>query len=124
VKTSGSSADVERYLAKTAPEARATLEKVRAAIRDAAPTAVEGISYGAPAVRHAGRPLAGYMAAKAHCSFFVFSPAILETHSKELAAYERSKGTVKFPIGKPLPAALIRKLVRARMKEIDAGAKY
>lgn len=116
--------EIERYLAKVPADARATLEKVRASVRAAAPDAVEAISYGAPAFKLNGRPLAGYTAAKDHCSFFVFSPLVLEAHAKELAAYKRTKGMVHFRIGKPLPATVINRLVKARRAELQKGTTY
>lgn len=114
--------DPESYLAALEPDARATLEKVRKAIRAAAPEAEEGMSYGLPAFLQ-GKAIAGYGASKSHCSYYPMSGAVVEALKGELAGYETSKGTIRFPIGKPLPAALIRKLVRARQAELAAGAK-
>lgn len=113
-----SSKDADAYLAKLSAEKRATLEKVRRAIRAAAPEAEEGLSYGMPAFIQ-GKPIAGYSASAAHCSYFPMSGAITAQFEEELAKYEVSKGGFRFAIGKPPPAALIKKLVKARLAEIE-----
>jgi 3-methyladenine DNA glycosylase AlkD/uncharacterized protein YdhG (YjbR/CyaY superfamily) len=109
--------DADAYLARLSADKRATLEKVRQAIRAAAPDAEEGISYGMPAFIE-GKPIAGYSASAHHCSYFPMSGAITAQFADELAKYEVSKGGFRFPIGKPPPASLIRKLVNARRAEI------
>lgn len=111
----------DAYLAKLSADKRATLEKVRRAIRAAAPDAVEGMSYGMPAFIQ-GKPVAGYSASAGHCSYFPMSGAITAQFEDELEKYEVSKGGFRFPIGKPPPATLIRKLVKARLAEIEAAA--
>jgi uncharacterized protein YdhG (YjbR/CyaY superfamily) len=113
-----SARDADAYLAKLRADKRATLEKVRKAIRAAAPDAEEDLSYGMPAFIQ-GKPIAGYSASAAHCSYFPMSGAITAQFQDELAKYEVSKGGFRFPIGKPPPATLIRKLVKARMAEIE-----
>lgn len=117
-----SAKDVDAYLAKLSADKRATLEKVRQAIRAAAPDAEEGLSYGMPAFIQ-GKPIAGYSASANHCSYFPMSGAITAKFAGDLKAYEVSKGGFRFQIGKAPPAALIRKLVQARLAEIDAVAK-
>ena len=117
------SVDVDAFLAALPLEMRAALENLRRAIRAAAPDAEESISYGVPAFKYRGRPLVSFGAAKSHCSFYVQSPAVMEAHRDELAAYDTSKGTVRFAPDAPLPDALVAKLVRARMAETDAAAK-
>lgn len=110
-------AAVEAYLARVPEPARTTLEKVRAAIRSAAPKeAAEGISYGMPAFRYKGA-LVGYAAFKEHCSFFPMSAALLDTMKDDLEGYRTSKGTLQFPMDKPLPAALVKKMVKARVAD-------
>ena len=111
---------VEEYLAALPDDARATLEKVRQAIKAAAPTATESISYGAPAFNYQGRYLVYYAAFKNHCSLFPASNEIMEDFAKELEPYDVSKGTIRFPIGKPLPATLVKKMVKARVGENEA----
>jgi uncharacterized protein YdhG (YjbR/CyaY superfamily) len=114
---------VEAYLADLPGEVRETLEPIRRAIAAAAPKATETISYGMPAYEYAGRPLVYFAAFKRHCSFFPASYQAMETFADELERYDVEKGTVRFPIGKPLPATLVKKIVRARVKETDAKAK-
>jgi 3-methyladenine DNA glycosylase AlkD/uncharacterized protein YdhG (YjbR/CyaY superfamily) len=114
-------ANADAYLSALSADKRATLEKVRKAIRAAAPDAVEGISYGLPAFIQ-GKPIAGYGASANHCAYYPMSGAIVAAMKDDLKAYETSKGAIKFPIGKPLPATLIKKLVKARLAEIN-GAK-
>ena len=116
--TSAKPNDIDEYLAKVPPEARATLEKLRKTIRAAAPQAVEVISYGMPMFKYHGM-LAGFAAFKDHCSFFP-GAAVIEAHREELKRYKTSKGTIRFPISKPLPAALVKKLVKARIKQNEA----
>jgi uncharacterized protein YdhG (YjbR/CyaY superfamily) len=110
---------VEDYLAALPDDARAALEKLRRTIRAAAPMATEGISYGIPAFKHRGA-LVSYAAFKDHCGFFPMSPKVIEEHADELKSYDLSKGTIRFPIDNPLPAALVKRLVEARIKENEA----
>ncbi len=112
--------EIDAFLATVPDEARAALDKLRDSIRAAAPDATERIGYGTPAFYYKGRPLVSVGAAKNHCSFYVQSPAVMEELQDELRGYETSKGTIRFPASKPLPTALVKKLVQARMKETDA----
>ena len=107
---------IDEYLAGLSDDKRAALEKLRKAIRAAAPDAEECISYSLPAFCLNG-PLVAFGASTHHCSFFPMSPAVLAAHSKELKGYNTSKGPIRFQPGKPLPAALVRKLVKARIAE-------
>jgi len=108
-------AEVEKYLAQVPEPARSTLQKVRATIRAAAPRdATEAISYGIPAFKHNGL-LVAYAAFAKHCSFFPASGELLEEFADELKDYPCSKGTIRFAVDKPLPAALVKKLVKARV---------
>ncbi|HYD86457.1 MAG TPA: DNA alkylation repair protein [Vitreimonas sp.] len=116
-----SARDADAYLATLSADKRATLEKVRQAIRAAAPEAEEGLSYGMPAFI-LGKPIAGYSASANHCSYFPMSGQVIAKLAEELNGYEISKGGFRFPIGKPPPATLIRKLVKARLAEIDGAA--
>jgi uncharacterized protein YdhG (YjbR/CyaY superfamily) len=113
--------DADAYLARLSADKRATLEKVRQAIRAAAPNAVEGMSYGMPTFFVGKRPVAGYGARAQHCSYFPMSGAVTAQLAEDLKKYEVSKGGFRFPIGKPPSAALVRKLVKARMAEINTG---
>lgn len=112
---------VDAYLAKLRPESRRALARLRRAIRSAAPgEATEIISYGIPAFRYKGL-LAWYAAFPTHCSFFPRVSAIRKFR-RELKGFVTSKGTIRFTPERPLPLALIRRIVRARVREID-GAK-
>jgi uncharacterized protein YdhG (YjbR/CyaY superfamily) len=114
---------VDAYLADLPDDPRATLEKIRTAIQAAAPKAEETIAYGMPAFAYAGRPLVYFAAFKKHCSFFPGSYQVMETFAEELKRYDVEKGTIRFPIGKPLPATLVKKIVKARLRENDARRK-
>jgi len=106
---------VEEYLAAVPEPARGTLEKVRAAIRAAAPAeATEGISYGMPAFKYKGA-LVAYAAFKNHCSFFPMCASLIDAMAAELSGYRTSKGTLQFDVDKPLPAGLVKKMVKARV---------
>lgn len=108
---------VEEYLASVPEPARGTLNSVRATIRSAVrPDTTEGISYGIPTFKYKG-PLIGFAAFSNHCSLFVMSGSVLEGFHDELKDYPTSKGTIRFPIDKPLPAVLVRKLVKARIAQ-------
>ena len=111
------SKDVGEYLARVPEPARSTLNKIRAAIRSAAPAdAIEAISYGMPTFKYKG-PLVGYAAFPNHCSFFPMNPAVIVAFKDELKGFETSKGTIRFRADKPLSAALVKKLVKARIGE-------
>lgn len=117
MKRAKAAKDIDEYLASVSEPARSTLHRVRAAIRAAAPPeATEVISYGVPMFRHK-RMLLGFAAFPDHCSLFVMSPSVMEAFKNELGAFKTSKGTIRFPVDKPLPAALVKKLVRARIAE-------
>ncbi len=116
-------ATIDQYLATVDEEKREALEKIRKSIQAAAPGAEECISYGLPAFRLDGKVLVGFGAGKNHCSFFPMSGTTVAEHADLLEAYETSKGTIRFPADKPLPASLIRKLVRARIAENKAARK-
>jgi uncharacterized protein YdhG (YjbR/CyaY superfamily) len=110
---------VDEYLARVPEPARSTLNKIRAAIRSAAPAeATEVISYGIPAFKHK-RVLVWFAAFSDHCSFFP-TAAVIEAFKKELQGYITSKGTIQFSAEKGLPAGLVRKMVRARVRMIES----
>ena len=109
--------DVDEYLARVPEPARTTLNKIRATIRSVVPPeATEAISYGMPAFKYKG-PLVFFAAFSDHCSLFPGSGSLIEAFQDDLKGYHTSKGTIQFPVDKPLPAALVRKLVKARVAE-------
>ena len=110
-----SAADVDKYLAAVPEPGRSTLNKIRATIRSVVPAeATEALSYGIPAFKYKGG-LVAYAAFKDHCSFFPMGSAILDELKDELKPYRVSKGTLHFPLDKPLPATLVKKMVKARI---------
>jgi uncharacterized protein YdhG (YjbR/CyaY superfamily) len=112
--------NTDEYLAAVPEPARGTLDKIRAAIRAAAPAeATEAIGYGMPTFRYKGA-LVGFAAFSNHCSFFPMSGSVIEAFQSELKGYETSKGTIRFPVDKPLPAALVKKMVRARVAQNES----
>ncbi len=105
---------VEEYLAGIPEPARSTLNKIRAAIRSAAPSeAIETISYGMPAFKYKG-VLVWFAAFSDHCSFFP-TASIVQAFESELKGFSTSKGTIHFSTDNPLPPALVRKMVKARV---------
>jgi uncharacterized protein YdhG (YjbR/CyaY superfamily) len=118
-KTAGKSAlsgDVDGYLAGLPIAQRRVLTKLRKTIKAAAPKAQECISWRMPAYKYLGF-LVFFAAFKNHCSFFVASTALMKKLDKELVPYETSGGTIHFTPEKPLPATLVKKIVKARIKE-------
>ena len=110
---------IDEYLARLSDDKRAALEKLRKTIRAAAPRAEECISYQIPAFRLNGM-LVGFGATANHCAFYPMSASTVAAHQDELEDYDTSKGTIRFQPDNPLPAALVRKLVKARIAE-NAG---
>jgi uncharacterized protein YdhG (YjbR/CyaY superfamily) len=109
---------IDEYLAGLEANSRLALQKLRRAIHAAAPQAEECISYGMPAFRLHGKLIAGFRATASHCSFHPMSGATVPTLRAELARYDTSKGTIRFSPLAPLPATLVRKLVKARIAEL------
>jgi uncharacterized protein YdhG (YjbR/CyaY superfamily) len=118
-KSRGGPKSVEEYVARATEPARSMLKQMRAAIRSAVPgEATEIISYGIPAFRHK-RVLVWFAAFSNHCSLFP-TASVIAAFKDELKGFSTSKGTVHFPTDKPLPVALVKKLVKARVKESES----
>lgn len=110
---------VDEYLAGLPEPARSTLERTRAVIRSVVPAeTTEVISYGIPMFKYKGM-LVGYAAFKSHCSLFPTGSGVIKKFEKELKDFPTSKGTIRFPVDKPLPAALLKKIVKTRVAEND-----
>lgn len=108
---------VDEYLAGISEPAQSTLRHIRKVIRSVVPKdTTEVISYGIPMFKYRGM-LVAYAAFKKHCSLFPTGSGVLDQFAKELAGYRTSKGTIHFPPDEPLPDALVKKIVRARVKE-------
>jgi uncharacterized protein YdhG (YjbR/CyaY superfamily) len=110
---------VDAYIAAAPKELQGKLKELRAIIREAAPSATEQISYGMPYYSYKGR-LAYFSLSKAHIGLYIPTP-VIDQHKAELKDYEAEKATIRFPLDKKLPTALIKKLVKARMKKNEAG---
>ena len=111
--------NVVEYLARVPEPARSVLSKMRSAIRQAVPRkATETISYQIPAFKHKGI-LVWFAAFSDHCSLFP-TAALIKEFKKELKGFSTSKGTIHFPLNKPLPVALIKKIVKARVAQLEA----
>ncbi len=108
---------IDEYLAGVNADQRAALEKLRRTIRAVAPKAEECISYGLAVFRLKGRPLVAFGASAIHCAFYPMNSTTVGAFQKQLKGFETSKGTIRFQAANPLPAALVRKLVKARIAE-------
>jgi uncharacterized protein YdhG (YjbR/CyaY superfamily) len=108
---------IDEYLAGLSEDKRGALERLRMTIRAAAPRAEEYISYQLPAFRLDGKPLVAFGATAKHCAFYPMTGTTVEAHKEELKGYDTSKGTIRFQADHPLPATLVRKLVKARIAE-------
>ncbi len=110
---------VDKHIVGLKEPGRGTMKKMRAMIRAAAPReATEVIGYGMPMFRYKGALMA-YAAFSDHCSLFPMSVAVIEAHAKELGKLRTSKGTIQFPLDKPLAAGLVKKMVKSRVAEKD-----
>jgi uncharacterized protein YdhG (YjbR/CyaY superfamily) len=107
---------IDEYLANLSKDQRSTLERLRKVIKSMAPEAEECISYQICGFR-LKRMLVGFGATEKHCAFYLMSGTTIQAHQAELKGYDVSKGTIRFQPSKPLPIALVRKLVRARIAE-------
>jgi uncharacterized protein YdhG (YjbR/CyaY superfamily) len=114
---------VDEYLAAVPEPGRSTLEKVRTIIASVVPQeATEAISYQIPAFRYKGA-LVCYAAFSDHCSFFPMDASLIVKYKRELKGYRTAKGTIQFPLDKPLPATLLKKIVKARVARNEKRAR-
>lgn len=114
---------IRTYFSSLPEKSKREMKIIRDAIRAAAPKAVEHFSYGIPGFRLDGRPLAWYAAWKQHTSMYPLTAAMKKAAAKELEDYKVAKGTIQFPLDKPVPVTLIRKMVKARAAEIRETGK-
>jgi uncharacterized protein YdhG (YjbR/CyaY superfamily) len=114
------SATIDEYLANVNGAKRAALTKLRRLIRRLVPQAEECISYAMPAFRLRGKVIAGFAATSKGCSYFPFSGSTLGTLANELEGFDKTKSALHFTPEEPLPGGLVRKLLRARIAEIEA----
>ena len=110
--------EIDDYLAKVGEPKRATLQKLRQTILDILPDAEEVISYGMPAFRRNGKVIVGFAAFKNHLAYLPHSGSVFNELSDELAGYTSTEGSLHFPIDKPLPKALVKKLIAVRLSQI------
>ena len=114
---------IDHYLVDQTEEVRVALEKLRHTILSTAPGAVEVISYGMPAFKLNGYMLVGFAAFKKHCSLFPWNSHTVEEFKEELKNYTTSKGTIQFTLEKPLPVTIVKKIVKARIRDLKEKAK-
>ena len=110
---------VDDYLALQPEPQRSTLEALRATLREILPDAEETLSYGVPAVRIDAGIVAGYAGFKGHCGYYPHSASVLDNAGDLVDGYERSAGTLRFPIDEPLPHGVVERLVELRRDEIE-----
>ena len=110
--------EVDEYLANLEEPKRTTLQELRQTIRSIVPEAGEGISYGMPAYRLRGKVIAGFVAFKNHLSYLPHSGSVFAEIADDLAGYVTSKGALQFPIERPLPKALVKKLIAIRLRQV------
>lgn len=115
--------EMSDYIAGLDATERDLIERIRARAVSLVPEAVEGVSYGMPALRYRDSPLVSVMSAKGHIGLYPFSPAVVTAVEGELEGYSWSKGTIRFTPEHPLPDSLVDRIILLRRDEIDAAKK-
>jgi len=121
MKSAAPAKTTDQYIASFPPAVKKMLEQVRKTIRENAPDAVEGISYGMPGFKYLGKPLVYFAGYENHIGFYA-TPTGHEAFKKDLSVYKTGKGSVQFPVTAPMPLALIKKIVLFRVKENEEMA--
>lgn len=114
---------VDEYLRGLEEPKQSTLEELRRSILEVLPDAEQVISYGVPAFREQGETVAGFAAFKAHLSYLPFSGSVLPQLADELQGYKMTKSALHFPVDRPLPKALVKKLITVRLAEAGRGGR-
>jgi uncharacterized protein YdhG (YjbR/CyaY superfamily) len=109
---------IDAYLAALEEPKQSTLERLRRSIMEVVPEAEQGLAYGMPAFKVDGKTVAGFAAFKSHLSYLPHSGSVLAELGDDVAAYETSKGSLKFAVDQPLPKRLVKKLVTTRLREL------
>ncbi len=117
-----SAQEVDAYLRGLEEPKRTTLQTLRQTILEIVPEAEQAISYRVPAFRVRGKTVAGFAAFKDHLSYLPFSGSVLEQLADQRDRYTMTKSALHFPVDRPLPKALVKKLIRVRLAEIDRRA--
>jgi len=118
-----SARDVDEYLRAVEEPKRSTLQRLRGTILEAVPEAEQVISYGVPAFRVHGRSIAGFAAFKNHLSYLPFSGSVLGQLADQLDGYTITKSSLHFPVDRPLPKALVRKLIAVRLADVGRRSR-
>ena len=116
--------EIEDYLSTVTPDQRSALERVVEIARQTVPDAVDGRSYGMPALKYADKPLIGILAARDHLSLFPFSPAVVEAVRDRLPGFSLSKGTIRFSVDRAVPDDVVRDVVALRRAEIEGSRPH
>jgi len=118
-----SAAEIDEYLRGVDEPKRGTLQALRLAILEVVPDAEQGISYRVPAFRVHGKVVAGFAAFKDHLSYLPFSGSVLGQLEAELRGYAMTKSALHFPVDRPLPKTLVKKLITVRLDQIRRGLR-
>jgi uncharacterized protein YdhG (YjbR/CyaY superfamily) len=114
--------EIDEYLRGVKEPKRTTLQSLRTAILEVVPEAEQTVSYGLPAFRLHGKTVAGFAAFKNHLSYLPFSGSVLGQLADELEGYTTTKASLHFPVDRPLPKTLVRRLIKARLAEVTSKA--